>query len=98
MGPEAVKLAWNYGLGIVLAVAIALFLGWLIRYVLRENAKREDRLAGIIENHLHALDESTHKLTNAITEHDRASREGYRQQHEEHREIVKLLERLNNGG
>ena len=88
-------LAANYGLGVALSVFIAGFLAWILRFVLKENAKREDRLATIIENHLHALTESVNRLSQAIAERDRQMQEACRYQREEHREMVRLLEKLN---
>ncbi len=98
MSPETSQLGAlvaNYGLGVALSIFIAGFLGWLLRFVLKENAKREDRLATIIENHLHALTESVNRLSQAIAERDRQMQEACRYQREEHREMIHLLERLN---
>ncbi len=92
---ELIRMAASNGLGIVLSIIIAVGLGWLLRFVLRENAKREDRLATLIENHLHALTESVNRINQAITEHGREEKEANRYQREEHREMIRFLDRLN---
>lgn len=92
---EIVKLAATNGLGIVLSVIIAIGLGWVLRFVLKENAKREDRLATIIENHLHSLTDSVSRINQAITDKDRQTQEVYRYQREEHQEMIRLLVKLN---
>ena len=98
MNPEMSQLgalAANYGLGVALSVFIAGFLGWLLRFVLKENAKREDRMAGIIGNHLHSLTEAVNRMNESIEKHDSKEEEVWRYQREEHREMIHLLERLN---
>lgn len=45
----------NYGLGNVLALGIAFAFWRILIFVLKENSKREERLAKIIEEHLSEL-------------------------------------------
>jgi hypothetical protein len=92
MGVEQV-LNWSitYGLGIVLSVLIAFGAWKVLIYVLKENTKREDRLAGIIENHLGKLDSSMSMLADALKQregHLEDLKEANRQQRHEHKEIV----------
>jgi len=55
MEPEGIaKLAVNYGLGIVLSVGMACFLGWLLKYVLKQNEIREERLSSLISKDIAA--------------------------------------------
>ena len=89
------KLAVNYGLGIVLSVGMACFLGWLLKYVLAQNEKRENRLSDLISKDLAAT-------TKAINDHDDKSssaiknvEEANRRQREEHEVHKKLLEEIN---
>ena len=102
MGFEtALNLVVNYGLGIVLAIGIAFMFWRLLLFVLKENSKREDRLAGIIEQHLKALEGGNNQLQQQIMAHDaRASEfskqilEALRYNREEHTEIVRVLKEL----
>ena len=48
----------SYGLGTVLAIGAAFALWNILFYVLKENSKREDRLAGIIEGNLRTVQEN----------------------------------------
>lgn len=98
MNPEMSQLgalAANYGLGAALSVFIAGFLGWLLRFVLKENAKREDRMAGIIANHLHSLTEAVNRMNESLEKHDSTEEEVWRYQREEHNQMIRLLEKLN---
>ena len=92
---ELVKLAATNGLGIVLSIIIALGMGWVLRFILKESAKREDRLATLIENHLHSLTDSVNRINQATAEKDRQAQEVYRYQREEHQEMIRLLVKLN---
>lgn len=64
-------------LGIILAIATFVFAGWLIRYVLKTNEKREERLAKLIET----------DLANQKMQLDRLE-EGHRFQRLEHQNIL----------
>ena len=93
-------LDWSvtYGLGTVLSVGIA-FAAWrVLIFVLKENSKREDRLAGIIEIHIKELSEKSNHMADAIILHDkneaeyfRSMREADAYQREEHRAITEVL-------
>jgi len=99
MNPEMNQLGAlvaNYGLGAALSVFIAGFLGWLLRFVLKENAKREDRMAGIIGNHLQSLTDAVHRMNESMEKHDSKEEEVWRYQREEHSQMIRLLEKLNN--
>ena len=99
MSPETSQLGAlvaNYGLGTALSVFIAGFLGWLLRFVLKENAKREDRMAGIIGNHLQSLTDAVNRMNESIEKHDSKEEEVWRYQREEHSQMIRLLEKLNN--
>lgn len=92
---DLIKLAVNYGLGIVLSIMMAVFMGWMLRYVLAQNAVREAKLASIIETHLASLD-------TRLTEHDarsagaiRSIEEANRFQREEHHAMMNSLKSIN---
>lgn len=96
MNPEGLaKLAVNYGLGIILSVGMACFFGWLLKYVLAQNEKRENRLSDLISKDIAAN-------TKAINDHDDKSmaaiknvEEANRRQRDEHEAHKKLLEEIN---
>jgi len=95
MEPEGIaKLAVNYGLGIVLSVGMACFLGWLLKYVLKQNEIREERLSSLISKDIAAT-------TKAINDSDERANiafanlgEAHRRQREEHETHKKLLESI----
>lgn len=73
----------NYGLGNVLALFIAVAFWRILIFVLKENAKREDRLAGIIEKHLAGVEDN-------IEEFKRANE----YQREEHKKMIETLDAI----
>lgn len=81
---EIIQIAAGHGFGAVFAV-------WIVWYVFKENTKREERLAGIIENYLR-------NIHNTLLEHDVKSLEmqkNFESAHdyckEKHREIICIL-------
>lgn len=64
-------------LGIILSVSTFVFCAWLIRYVLKTNEKREDRLASLIEK----------DLSNQKSQLDRLE-EGHKFQRAEHQALL----------
>ena len=60
---EIIKAAFNYGLGIVLALFIAIVGYYILMFVLKENSKREERLAGIIENDITKVNNTIEKVS-----------------------------------
>ncbi len=98
MDPGSV-LQWSatYGLGTVLSVLIAFAFWRTLVYVLRENAKREERLANILENHIQNLTnavtistQSLHQTTAQILE----IKEANKLQREEHKEMIEVLKMM----
>lgn len=88
------KLAVNYGLGIVLSVGMACFLGWLLKYVLAQNEKRE---AGYIDFMKTAVAANTKAITDQgerSTKTIISLEEAHRRQREEHEEHKILLEKI----
>lgn len=71
-------------LGIVLAIATFCFMAWLVRFVLKTNEKREERLAKIIENDLATQRNQIDSLVTANS-----------MQREEHRVLLETAERIN---
>lgn len=78
---ESYNIVNQYGLISFFAVSIVTFMGWLIRYVLRtnnerdklvmeENAKREERLAEIINKDMVAMSSSIGLLREEIIKYD----------------------------
>ncbi len=101
----ALHLAYYYGLGIFLAVVIAIFLGWLLWYMVRENSKRETRIyeenTKREANYAAIIQTSLTGLTIAWNAHDKATLviqekqdEANRRQREEHEIFQKKLDVL----
>lgn len=84
MENEATKMAIAVpgSLGIILAIATFVFMAWLVRFVLKTNEKREDRLASIIEKDLAAQKVQLDRLE-----------EGHRFQRIEHDKIISNQEK-----
>lgn len=84
----------TYGLGIVLSIAMACFMGWLLKYVLKQNETREDRLASIISKDITGLGQifkdHDSKQEDAINKFE----EAHRYQRKEHEEQKKAYERI----
>ena len=80
----------QYGMLAVLA-GLAGFCWWMTQMVFRENAKREDRLASVIENHLHGLTNAVADITKNLVEHRTMTRELFAQMHTEHKEMIEAI-------
>ncbi len=95
------KYSVTYGLGIVLSILIALFLFWILRYVLRENSRREERLASIIDGQLKYVLDSITNLALKVSTHDAWEHEvehrltvAHEYQKDEHEEIQSAISKL----
>lgn len=98
MDPKMV-LDWavNYGLGIVLSILIAIFFAKMLVYVFHENTKREERLAGIIENHIGQLTLSVSSMNQQLLGRESYFREmisSQQKEHVEHKEMIASLQAL----
>ena len=102
-----IHLAYYYGLGIFLAVVIAVFLGWLLWYMVKENSKRETRIyeenTKREANYASIIQTSLTGLTVAWNAHDKATQviqekqdEANRRQRDEHEIFQKKLDVLSN--
>lgn len=99
MDPEGfAKLAVNYGLGIVLSVGMACFLGWLLKYVLGQNEKREagyiDFMKTSVASNTKAISDQGERSSKAIANFEEAHRR-QREEHEEHKKLLEKIEREN---
>ena len=103
----ALHLAYYYGLGIFLAVIIAIFLGWLLWYMVKENSKRENRIyeenTKRESNYASIIQTSLSNLTISWNAHDKATNvnvekqdEANRRQREEHELIQRKLDGVAN--
>ena len=89
----------QYGLGNVLAVFLALGFWRVLIYVLKENSKREERLAGIVENHLSGLNMTISSVgSNVLVTHNQLIelKDANRLQREEHKEMIEVLRKMSN--
>lgn len=98
MNPDQVfQWVMNYGLGVVLSVFTAFALWRILIYVLNENSRREERLAGIIENHLAELGKSINRTNEMLYKRDGYFddfKEVSRMQRQEHEEMIKRLHEI----
>lgn len=67
---ETVELAYKYGLGIVYPVFILLYMGWMLKNVLINNEKRENKLQDLIQMHISKLDSNITLLTQMIIKYE----------------------------
>lgn len=91
---EYIELAVNCGLGVVLAIGMAVFMGRVLMYVFKVNEEREKDYRELIRTNLAAT-------TKAIEAHDDRTakailtlEEAHRRQREEHDAHRKLLESI----
>lgn len=84
----------NYGLGIVLSLGMAIFMGWLLKYVFHQNEIREAALSELIKRDIASN-------TKAINDHDERTaaaikniEEANRRQREEHLNHQKALDKI----
>lgn len=91
---QLTQLSAMHGLGVVLSVLITACAGWLMIYVLKENARREER-------YIHVLDKTLTYLTELLVAHDARAinaitslEQANRFQREEHQKIVDSLNRI----
>lgn len=58
----------TFGLNGGLLIILGILFAWVIKFVLKANEIREERLTKIIENHIHESTESNKELTTVIKE------------------------------
>src|SRR4051812_27670078 len=87
----------TYGLGNVLAIFLAFAFWKVILSVQNSNTKREERLAGIIENHIGGLATAIASVNGAIAMTGvqiQEVKEANRSQREEHKEMIGVLQKM----
>lgn len=89
---EAIRFAWLYGLGIVLAILITLAFLFVIWYVLITNDRREQRLAQIVSDDITRLQRTSVEQTAAIRALTESIQDSRDKDSKEHSVIVGLLE------
>ena len=85
---QVLRLITDYGVAIVGLIFVVGFLGWLIRYILRTNEKREQKLSEFLTNDLRHLTEGLNVLTTNITNFSNSTNEAQKYQREEHNRII----------
>ena len=98
------KYSTSYGLGIVLSILMALYLFWILRYVLRENSRREERLAQIIDGNMGNLLNSMTQMLTQLAAHDSweheeavATNRAHDHQKSEHEELADAIQKVRVG-
>lgn len=91
---RALELSKTYGITTVLLFLTAMFLIWLVIYVLRQNEKRENRLISLTEIHINNLELDFKKQNEATTQFRMSMVEDHRQSREEHRKMIDALDKI----
>jgi hypothetical protein len=90
---QLVNLAWNFGLGIVLAISGTVILWNILKWVMATTAEREKNYQNIISNHMQHQTEILNKTCETLTNHDKTVQEFFvvdvRAAHKEHKELLK---------
>ena len=101
-GTEAARAAMNFGLGVVLSVAILGVLIWVVHKVICQCATREKCFMSIIEKQIadntkavQRLSDSIARLVDRIDTSISITREAHKYQREEHKEMSAILLRMN---
>lgn len=84
---KVIHFAVNYGLGVTLSIAMAIYMGRILKYVLRQNEIREERLALIISKDIVAVNE-------LLKDHDNRSVLAIRNIEEIHSQNKKAYEKI----
>lgn len=87
----------TYGLGNVLAIFIAFAFWKIIISVQNSNTKREERLAGIIENHIGGLTNAIASVNSGVTltqTQIQELRQATKEEREEHKEMINVLQKM----
>lgn len=91
---ELSQLAVTHGLGVVLSIIVIGCLIWVLRYVLKANSAREERLAMIIENHLTKLDVKLGEHDTRAIAAIRSMEEASKYQRQEHEKMMEILNKM----
>src|SRR3990167_8711550 len=95
---ELMKLAMNYGLGVLLSVFGAIAFWKILNRVFDENAKRDERIASIMDGSIKTLTTAIQNLNSTMIAHNISEmailagiQEGNKFQRDEHERIILLL-------
>ena len=97
-----VSLIEKFGFPITCVIATVLFAVWLVKYILREYAKREeyhrkleieqqDKYHLLVSNHLSTSTKIMEQITHTLSEMRSSNNEAHKYQREEH---MKMIEKL----
>lgn len=81
----------KFGFPIAYSVTVSGFLGWLIKYVIREATKEKQLLREIISNHVAHNTETMKEVMLGMQEFRKSVEEAHRYQREEHMKIIEKL-------
>ena len=93
--PVLLKLITDYGIATLGIIAIATFLTWLIKYILRQNEIREKRLSDLLTNDMQHLVQSINTLTTNLSNFSNNVHEAQKYSREEHKQMIECLIKLN---
>ncbi len=81
----------RFGFPILCLVVVSGFLGWLIRYIVKEAAQREKIFQDIITNHIPHNTEALKEVTMGMKEFRKSVEQAHDYQRDEH---IKMIEKL----
>lgn len=88
------KAVQDYGVALISLGSVATFLAWLVRYVLRENARREQWLGNLVASDLKHLSEHQLNLVEAVKKLNDEQVTAHSYQREEHNKMIEVLTKL----
>ena len=91
MGIETFKTIAEYGVSVVGLVSVALFLAWLIKFILFRNKERESLYMDLMKTDLKYLTEATHRLSDSLSNFANSVQEAHKFQREEHSKQIDIL-------
>lgn len=88
------ELIKNFGFEIACLAVVSGFLGWLIRYIIKEASKREETYQNIITNHIPHNTEAMQGVIASIKEFRKSVEQAHDYQRDEHMKMIeKLIEK-----
>lgn len=95
MNLETLEAIRAIGLGAVLAIGSFGLLVYLIKHFLKSIDSERDRWMNIAENHIKNNAEVSSRLCNQIESLSKSTEDAHKYQRDEHKEMIKILSKLN---
>lgn len=98
---EMLKLAMNYGLGVLLSIFVAYAFWKILIRVFDENAIRDQRIANILDGSVKSLTAAIQTLNSTMVSHNLVEmqslellKEGNKFQRDEHQKMILVLDQI----